>query len=132
MAELEALRERPHRAGPGSLQALDLQEQEIVLRCDAGGTRGDLPPAKEAANLVSQLGEGSIVDDLLASAARLPHGQSISYSDMNALYWRRRARSAKRQSAADRPGPGRGRQFKDPEVHEDDEDELRGDPTLTA
>src|SRR3989442_618934 len=94
VAELEPLGQRSDRGRPTAVQALELQEQEILLGLDTGRPGSLLAAPHEAPDLVTQLGQGLVVDR--RSRPRLPpcgrHGQAIiSPTDIKALYFFHRA-----------------------------------------
>ena len=79
MAELEPFREcSDRRRLLVLLQPLDLQEHQVVLRLDPGRPGGNFARAEKPANLVSERGEGSIVDGPLELDPRCLHGQRLS------------------------------------------------------
>jgi hypothetical protein len=64
MTELEPLRKVPDRRAPPVLQSLHLEQQEILLRCDARVPRRDLANMQKLADVVTQLRQRPIVNAL--------------------------------------------------------------------
>jgi hypothetical protein len=67
MAELEPLRESTDRRRLPALEPLHLEQQQILLRLDAGGTGGSLANPQEPANLVPQIRENCVVQAVMRS-----------------------------------------------------------------
>jgi len=62
VADLQALGQDSDVRHPAPGQALDLQQDEILLRLDASLARDDLAGAHDAAELVAQVGQRRVVD----------------------------------------------------------------------
>jgi hypothetical protein len=57
-----ALGEHPDRGRSATLQSLDLEQGEVLLRLDAGGPRGHFAAPQESPDAVAKVGERRVVD----------------------------------------------------------------------
>lgn len=62
MPDLQTFGEDAHGGHLMSLESLDLQQHEILLRLHAGGAGGDFANPEEASDLIAQIGKCSIVE----------------------------------------------------------------------
>jgi hypothetical protein len=62
MADLQPFGEHAHRRHFVSLEAFDLQQDQVLLRLHAGGPGGHLANAKEASDQIAKIGQGPIVE----------------------------------------------------------------------
>jgi len=61
VADLQTVREHAHRRRLVPLEALDLQQNEVLLGLHTGVSGGDFPDPQESSNLIAQIGERSVV-----------------------------------------------------------------------
>jgi hypothetical protein len=64
MADLETFGEHAHRHRLVSLEALDLEEGEVLLRLHPGSAGRDLAHPEKPSDLITQIGEGPIVQTI--------------------------------------------------------------------
>jgi len=69
MPELKSFRQRADRSRLPAFETLHLQQQQILLRLDAGGAGRGLANSQEPANLISQVREGWIVQAVVSCRA---------------------------------------------------------------
>jgi hypothetical protein len=62
MPDLEPFRQHPDRGLGAALEALDLQQNEVLLRLDTRCPRRELTASKKPAQLVPQIGERWVID----------------------------------------------------------------------
>jgi len=86
VAQLQSLGEEPDGGGLPSLEPLDLEQEQILLRLDPSRAGCNLPETEKPADLIAQLRESPIVDaardaDLSTTTLR-NHSPIISDRDM--------------------------------------------------